>query len=68
MRKYMTIKNALLTLVVASIYYKSIFADVSVFMRVLGTVVIGVALMGMLQEVDKLYMEEKYKWTDTKKN
>lgn len=57
MRKYLTVKNALLTLVVASIYYKSVFVEASMFIRIIATIFVVAALMGTLQEVDDLYME-----------
>lgn len=57
MRKYLTIKNALLTLIATSIYYKSIFAEEVMLIRILATIVVAVALMGMLQEADKLYLD-----------
>ena len=56
MKKYLAIKNALLTLVVSTIYYKSIFAEATVFMRIAGTIVIFVALMGLLQNADDCFM------------
>lgn len=57
MRKYLAIKNALLTLVVSTIYYKSVFAEATVFMRIAGTIVIFVALMGLLQNADDCFMQ-----------
>jgi hypothetical protein len=58
MRKYLMIKNGMLTLVVTSIYYKSVFADVSMFVRIFGTVAIFVSLMWLLKEADRLFMED----------
>lgn len=58
MRKYLMIKNGMLTLVVASIYYKSVFADISILVRVFGTVAIFVSLMWLLKEADRLVMED----------
>lgn len=58
MRKYLMIKNGMLTLVVTTIYYKSVFADISMFARIFGTVAIFVALMWLLNEADRLFMED----------
>ncbi len=58
MKKYLMIKNGMLTLVVASIYYKSVFADCQMFVRVFGTVAIFVSLLWLLKEVDRLFMED----------
>lgn len=58
MRKYLMIKNGMLTLVVTTIYYKSVFADVSMFVRIFGTVAIFVSLLCLLNEVDRLFMED----------
>lgn len=58
MRKYLMIKNGMLTLVVASIYYKSVFADISMLVRVFGTAAIFISLMWLLNEADRLFMED----------
>ncbi len=58
MRKYLMIKNGMLTLVVASIYYKSVFADCQMFVRVFGTVAIFVSLLCLLNEADRLFMAD----------
>ena len=57
MRKYLTIKNALLTIIVATIYYKSVFADVSMFVRFIATIMVFAGLMGFLHEADNYFME-----------
>ena len=58
MRKYLMIKNGMLTLVVTTIYYKSVFADISMFARIFGTAAIFISLMWLLNEADRLFMED----------
>ena len=56
MRKYMAIKNAMITSLLAVMYYKAVFADVTLLTKIIGTLVISVALMNLLQMADRCYM------------
>lgn len=56
MRKYMAIKNAMITSLIAVMYYKAVFADVTLLTKISGTLVISVALMNLLQTADRCYM------------
>ena len=61
MRKYLAIKNAMITSLVAVMYYKAVFADVTLLTKIIGTLVISVALMNLLQMADRCYMKERRK-------
>lgn len=52
-RKYHMIKNGMITSLVAVMYYKAVFEDCSMFVRVFGTVVFSVAIFALLNESDK---------------
>lgn len=58
MKKYMAIKNAMITSLLAVMYYKAVFADCSEFIRIFGTLTISVALMGLLKSADDCYLKE----------
>lgn len=58
MRKYLAIKNAMITSLIAVMYYKAVFADATLLTKIIGTVVISVALMNLLQMADRCYMKE----------
>lgn len=57
MRKYLAIKNAMITSLVAVMYYKAVFADVTLLKKIIGTLVISVALMNLLQMADRCYIK-----------
>ena len=59
--KYMAIKNAMITSLLAVMYYKAVFADVTLLTKIIGTLVISVALMNLLQMADRCYMKEHRK-------
>ena len=58
MRKHMAIKNAMITSLLAVMYYKAVFADLTLLTKIIGTLVISVALMNLLQMADRCYMKE----------
>lgn len=58
MRKHMAIKNATITSLLAVMYYKAVFADLTLLTKIIGTLVISVALMNLLQMADRCYMKE----------
>lgn len=57
MRRYLTIKNAMITSLLAVMYYKAVFADCTQFVRLFGALVISVALMNLLQMADRCYIK-----------
>lgn len=61
MRKYLAIKNTMITSLLTVMYYKAVFADCTQFVRLFGTLVISVALMNLLQMADRCYMKERRK-------
>ena len=67
MRKYLAVKNMILTIVVSTMYYKSVFEDVSVFLKFIATLVVFIALMGLLQNADKHFMDT-IGYTENKKS
>ena len=58
MRKYLTIKNAIITMFATSIYYKCILDEISMASRIFGTVVILVILMWCLQKADDCFIKQ----------
>lgn len=66
MRKYLMIKNVILALLTASIYYSFILECIPMLKRIFGTLVIFTILVVALSKVDEIVledMEEKEKST-----
>ena len=57
MRKYLAIKNTMTTSLLAVMYYKAVFAEVTLLTKIIGTLVISVALMNLLQMADRCYIK-----------
>lgn len=52
-RKYHMIKNGMIASLVAVMYYKAVFADCSMFVKIFGTIALSVAIFALLNESDK---------------